>query len=79
MPLVVVVEVLEQLLPGDFLAAFHHPRHARVFQFDGVIDPALAPEGKLDGRALHLDVAVAHGRQAIVFVGLGVLLVSDPN
>ena len=42
----VVVEVLEELVPGQVLAALDDPREARVPDRDVVLDAALAAEAE---------------------------------
>ena len=63
MTLAVGVEVLEELLAGDCLAALHDSRQAAVPDTDLVPDPALAAEVEAQGRAGDIHVAAAQGRQ----------------
>jgi hypothetical protein len=44
-----------------------------------VADAALALEGEVDGVALDVDVAVAHGGETVGVVGVGVFLVADAD
>ena len=46
--LAVLIEILEQVLPGDFLAALDDPRQAPVFHGDLVFDAAFAAELEQD-------------------------------
>ena len=46
-------------------------------QIDGVLDPALALERERHIRAVHLDMLVAHGGQAVALVFARVLSVAD--
>ena len=75
----VVIDVLEQLLARQLLAAPDHRREPAVAQTDLVRLPGLAAEPEPDGGALDAGVAVAQGRQAERAVQPRVLVVADPD
>ena len=59
----IVVDVLEELLPGQLLASPDDCRETPVPQADLVHDPGLAPEPEPDLRTADRRVAGAQGRQ----------------
>ena len=79
MPLIVAVEVLEEVIAGQIATTFDHASEATIGQGDGVVDAALATKLEVDCRALDRDVAVAQRRQAERVVGDGVLAIADPD
>ncbi len=75
----VVVEVLEEFVAGDLLAAPDDPREAPVLDADLPLLAALAAELEAQLGVLDGDVVVAHRRQAERVVLPGVLLVADAD
>jgi hypothetical protein len=75
----VLVQVLEQLLAGQVLAARHDARQARVRDFNVIDLAALAPEPKANPLRADVGVAVAHGGQAERAVLARILLVADAD
>ncbi|MNJ03527.1 hypothetical protein D3C73_1638820 [compost metagenome] len=65
MPLAVFIQILKQVLPGDFLAALDDPRQSSVFHGDLMFNAAFAAELEQDGTAVDLDVTAAQGGQAV--------------
>ncbi|MNL23831.1 hypothetical protein D3C87_1452360 [compost metagenome] len=65
MPLAVFIQILKQVLPGDFLAALDDPRQAPVFHGDLMFNAAFAAELEQDRTAIDLDVTAAQGGQAV--------------
>src|SRR5205807_5412222 len=77
--LALVVDALEELLPGDVEKPLDDPRHAAVVEFDAVVLAALAAKGEADLGPDDVDVSVAQGRQPIGAVFPPVLVVPDPD
>lgn len=77
--LAVLVQVLQQVLAGQFQAAPQHPRQARMLQADVVLDAALALEAEPDATAVHVHVPGTQGGQAVGAVVAGVAVVADAD
>ena len=73
------VEVLEQHLAGQVLAALDGAGEATVLQGDLLPDAALGAEPEPEPVGGDRDVAIAQRRQAERLVGAGVFLVADPD
>jgi hypothetical protein len=74
-----LVDVLEQVLPGQFLALAHDLGDAPVLDLQPPRLAALALEVEFERGAVDLDMAVAQGRQAEALVLFDVVLVADPD
>ena len=79
MALAVLVEVLEELLPRQVLAALDDAREARVGDRDAVLDAALAAEAEAQRRAVDLHVPAAQRGEAEGVVLARVLVVADAD
>jgi hypothetical protein len=79
LPAPVFVEILKELLPGQIAALLDDTRETAIVDTHTVPLPALSSELKPQGRSLHLDVLIAHRRQAERIVGFRVLVVADAN
>ena len=75
----VVVEVLEEPLPGDLLAVAQHLGHAPVPGVHLVGDPALAGEHEGDLGSRDARVPVPEGREAVGAVVTRVFVVADAD
>src|SRR5207247_2224651 len=75
----VVVEILEQDLPGDLLALLDDPRHAAVVQLDHRFLARLAREAEAHGTALQLRVPIAQRGQPEGAVLTPILLVANAD
>jgi hypothetical protein len=73
------VEVLEQLLSGQLLAALHDPRDAAVGDTYTDRDAALAAELEDQLGAMNLHVPAAQRGEAVGLVGFRVLVRADPD
>src|SRR2546425_12541202 len=73
------VDVLEQLVPGEVLALLDDAGEAAVGDRDRVVHAALAAEGKLQLRALDLEVAPAQGGEPEGAVLAGVFVVAHAD
>ena len=79
MGLAVAVDILEEVLAGQVLAAFDDPRRGCVGDRQGALDAALPLEAHLHGAAGHLGMAVAQGGRAVALILLGIGLVADAD
>jgi hypothetical protein len=72
LPPPVVIDVLEQMLPGEFLAALHDAGGRWVGEPRGLLHPALAPEADLQGggACVHMPVAQRGQPERAVFGGV---------
>src|SRR5215213_1849035 len=75
----VLVEVLEEMLPGKVLHPRDIARHAAIAHVDLVRLAALAAEGEVHRRSGDVDVVVAQGRQSVGVVVARVLRVADSD
>ncbi len=71
------IDVLEQLIPWEILAAPHDLSQALVDELDVVLLTALAAETEADVRALHTNVPVTQCGEAERTIGSHVFLVPD--
>src|SRR5438105_1574756 len=77
--LILIVEVAEQLLARQVLAALHDPRQGPVAHVDVMLLAALAPEAEAHPFALDPDVVLPQGGQPEAPVLLRVLGVADAD
>ena len=75
----ILVQILEQVLPGQLQATLDDAGQAAVTDLYLVFDTALATEVKANRAALYLDVTVAQGGQAIGAIFPRVTGVADPD
>ncbi len=73
------VEILEQLVPRQVLAALDDARKPRILQRDAVLDAALAAEGEAQHLAVDAHVAPAQRGEAEGVVLARVLVVADAD
>src|SRR3546814_5240899 len=74
-----LVEILEQFLAGNVLAGFDDPREPAVAQLDLLALPGLRPKLEVHGRAIDVDMPVAHRGQAEGAVVAGIFRVADAD
>ena len=75
----VLVQVLEQFLPRQLLAAAHHAGHARVVQGSALLHAAFAAKAQLQRAAAHGGVARAQRGQAVGAVADRIFLVAHAH
>ena len=72
-----VVEILEQLVPGQVATAFDDAREPAVADVALISVAALAAEAEMDVAAVDPDMAIAQRRQPEALIGPRVLGVAD--
>src|SRR6266436_1768638 len=73
-----VIEILEELVAGQFLTPPDHSGQAAVRDADGVVLATLAPEFEAKPRALDGDVLAAKRRKSIGVIPASIFLVANP-
>src|SRR5205814_422242 len=78
-PLAIGIEVLEEFLAGQILAAFDDSGQARILDLHLVLLAGFSPEFKINFRPIDLHMAVSQGGKAERLILFRVLLVANAD
>src|SRR5215212_4809477 len=75
----IAVDISEQFLPWQLLTAAHKPGESRILNIDAMLLSALSLELKSDAPTTHLRMSIAHGRETVAAIILGVFVIADAD